>query len=141
MPVHRLIPSLIAQRAFPGSRWLRVPPQDRLQLPDPLGRDADRARIWLVVMTGVAVALRLRGLGSDLWLDEIVTVEDSRTSTLGQLLTTFESANRHLLTAVLVKLMISVFGYSETAVRLPAALMGMASVPAIYFLARVALRR
>ena len=36
--------------------------------------------------------------------------------------------------------MINTVGDSEIAVRLPAALMGMASVPAIYFLARVALR-
>ena len=70
---------------FPGSRWLRVPPADRLQLPDPLGLDTDRPVRWLVVITGVAVVLRLWELGLDLWLDEIVTVEDSRWSTLAQL--------------------------------------------------------
>ena len=129
-----------SSRAFPGSRWLRLSPDDRLQLPAPLGRDIAMPGIWLAVVTGIAVVLRLWGLGSDLWLDEIVTVEDSRTSTLVQLLTTYESANRHLLNSVLVRLMLTTFGDSEVAIRLPAAVMGIASVPAIYLLARVALR-
>ena len=127
-------------RAFPGSRWLRLSPDDQLRLPAPLGRDIAMPGIWLAVVTGIAVVLRLWGLGSELWLDEIVTVQDSRASTLGQLLTTYESANRHLLNSVLVRLMLTTLGDSEVAIRLPAAVMGIASVPAIYLLARIALR-
>lgn len=126
--------------AFAGLRWLRLAPDDQLRLPPPLGQDVARPGMWLAVVTGIAVVLRLWGLGADLWLDEIVTVEDSRASTLVQLLTTYESANRHLLNSVLVRIMLITFGDSEVAVRLPAAVLGMASIPAIYVLARVALR-
>ncbi|HKA37261.1 MAG TPA: glycosyltransferase family 39 protein, partial [Thermoanaerobaculia bacterium] len=106
-------------------------------IPDPTPR---RSLAWLAAITALAAFLRLYRIGSDLWLDEISTVLDYRGGLWLDVFTVFKSLNNHPLNSLLVKAMAGLFGPAEWAVRLPAAIFGIAAVPAVYFLARIALR-
>ena len=99
-----------------------------------------RPLAWLAAITLLGAFLRLHRLGSDLWLDEIATVLDYRDGSWLDVFTVFKSLNNHPLNSLLVKAAVAVFGSPEWAVRLPAAVFGIATVPAVYVLARVALR-
>ncbi|HKF43744.1 MAG TPA: glycosyltransferase family 39 protein [Thermoanaerobaculia bacterium] len=99
-----------------------------------------RPLAWLAAITALAAVLRLYRIGSDLWLDEIATVLDYRDGSWLDVFTVFKSLNNHPLNSLLVKAMVGIFGPAEWAVRLPAALFGIATVPAVYALGRVALR-
>ncbi len=99
-----------------------------------LGRRA--AMFGLLLTTALALFLRIFAINSDLWLDEIATVVDYRDlSPLGVLLT-YVKPNNHLLNTELVKLMTGLVGEREWAVRLPAVIFGVATVPVIYWVAR-----
>jgi uncharacterized membrane protein len=119
----------------------KVFPVDLLALPPPEGEDVRHPIFWLSAVTALAAALRLYGMGSDLWLDEITTVLDYRNVSALRVLTEYTSSNNHLLNTLFVKGMVTVFGPAEWAIRLPAILLGIACIPAIYALARVALRQ
>ncbi len=110
--------------------------------PDGPGGDVDgRTAIWaLAAITVLAVVLRLVGLDGDLWLDEIVTVDDYADQSLGTIFSSYE-ANNHLLNSVLVHVSIGAFGHEEWAVRLPALVAGVLAVPAMYWVARGVFRR
>lgn len=97
--------------------------------------------ICLAVITSIALVLRVLNLNSSLWLDEISPLTFYRATPLVELFTTYYSTNLHLLNTLLVKLSISVFGEQEWAIRLPAMIFGTATVPAIYWTARLALSR
>lgn len=97
--------------------------------------------IGLAVITTIALLLRVFNLNSCLWLDEISPLTFYRNTPWTELFTNYYSTNLHLLNTLLVKLSISVFGEQEWAVRLPAMLFGTATVPAIYWTARLALSR
>ncbi|HEX7251291.1 MAG TPA: glycosyltransferase family 39 protein [Thermoanaerobaculia bacterium] len=125
---------------FSGLRWPSVASGDLLKLSPPDGEDARRPMLWLGAIVLVAAAFRLYGLGSDLWLDEITTVLDYRNVSAFQVLTTYTSSNNHLLNTLMVQAMVSVFGPAEWAVRFPAVVFGVAGIPAVFALARVALR-
>jgi mannosyltransferase len=112
---------------------------DSIELPRPRGKDLRHPLLWLLAVTALAAALRFHGLGSDLWLDEITTVLDYRNVSPLRVVTEYTSSNNHLSNTLLVKAMVSLFGPSEWAIRLPAALFGIACIPACYALARIAL--
>ncbi len=97
--------------------------------------------ICLAVITMIALILRVFNLNSCLWLDEISPLTFYRDTPAAELFTNYYSTNLHLLNTLLVKLSISAFGEHEWAVRLPAMLFGTATVPAIYWTARLALSR
>lgn len=118
-----------------------VLPVDLVELPPPDGEDVRHPVLWLCAATALAAALRLYGMGSDLWLDEITTVLDYRNVSALRVLTEYTSSNNHLLNTLFVKGMVAIFGLAEWAIRLPAILLGIACIPAIYALARVALRQ
>jgi 4-amino-4-deoxy-L-arabinose transferase-like glycosyltransferase len=111
----------------------------RVGLDLPLGGEVRHAGWWLLGITALGALLRLAGLGSELWIDEIGTVFDVRSHTLTQLVTSFSSANRHLLNSLAIAAATAVAGDADWVVRLPAALCGIASVPASYLLSRSAL--
>ena len=115
--------------------------RDLIDLPPLEGEDVRHPILWLSAVTALAAGLRLYGMGSDLWLDEITTVLDYRNVSALRVLTEYTSSNNHLLNTLLVKGMVSLFGPAEWAVRLPAILLGIACIPTIYALARVALRQ
>ena len=56
--------------------------------------------------------------------------------TVGELFRTFSSPNQHLLNSLLELASVRVFGEHDWSVRLPAAMFGIATVPAMYWLAR-----
>jgi hypothetical protein len=123
-------------------RWRRVPAPGRLPparpeppVPGP-SLTGGAAPLALAGVTLLALALRLPGIGSDLWLDEIVTVEQYAGRSIGAIFSTYEGANNHLLNSLLVHLSLEAFGEEEWAVRLPALLAGVATVPALYWVAR-----
>lgn len=83
----------------------------------------------------LALALRLPGLNSGLWYDEIETLVEYVRRPLLEILTTFDSKNQHLFYSVLGHLSVSLFGESAAALRAPAVVLGLASLVAFYRLA------
>lgn len=92
--------------------------------------------LWaLGAITCVGAVLRLIQLNSDLWLDEVVSLVSYFRLSPTQAFFAYDSPNQHLLYSMLASLSISCFGESAWAARLPSAVLGAASIPAIYYLA------
>jgi mannosyltransferase len=101
-----------------------------------------RGTIWvLTAITMLSLFLRLLHLGSDLWLDEILTLDYYCRLPILDLLTRLDSFNNHLLNTLLIKGTVALFGESEWAARLPAVIVGTATIPMIYWVARLFLSR
>lgn len=83
-----------------------------------------------------ALALRLYRLNSDLWIDEVFTLVDFVRPSVGQVLTSFPSQNQHMLYSLMAKAAMAVWGESAWTLRLPAVLLGVLSIPALFLLAR-----
>jgi hypothetical protein len=116
----------------------RVPAEGRLALPaPPAARGSWRA--WLVAVVGVGLALRLFRLDTGLWLDEIAALLLYRDASAWQIATSYVSSGNHLLNTLLVNLVTAVLGEEAWTVRLPAVLFGVASLPAVYWIARQAM--
>ncbi|MCX6607016.1 MAG: glycosyltransferase family 39 protein [Acidobacteria bacterium] len=90
----------------------------------------------LAALTLLGAVLRAFQLNSDLWLDEVVSLVTYFRLPLRETVFAYESPNQHVLYSALASLSLSWFGESAWAARLPAAILGAASVPAIYWLAR-----
>jgi 4-amino-4-deoxy-L-arabinose transferase-like glycosyltransferase len=103
-------------------------------------RDAAAAErtpwVWLAALVAAAVVLRVIGLGSELWLDEMVTSVISIRPPLLELLTVYKGDNQHPLYSLLAHMSTSLLGDTPLAMRLPAMLFGVASVPMLYVLGR-----
>ena len=84
----------------------------------------------------VAVVARAIGLSSGLWIDEIYSLLHSFRSPVSSILTEYWGDNHHPLYALLAHATRGVFGESAWSVRLPSLLFGVATVPALFFLAR-----
>ncbi len=56
--------------------------------------------------------------------------------TVGELLRTFSSPNQHLMNSLLMRVSVAALGEHDWSIRLPAVLFGIATVPALYWLAR-----
>lgn len=80
----------------------------------------------------LGLVLRAPGLGQGLSFDEIDTLVHYARRPLPQVLSTFDSQNQHLLYSVLARTSFVLFGESGWAVRLPAVLLGVASLWALY---------
>lgn len=103
--------------------------------------DVGTAGIALACITALALVLRLIGIGSDLWLDEVAPVNQYRLLSALDVLTTYTSANNHVLNTLLVKFSTWLAGESEWVIRTPAVLFGVATVPLTYWVTRVAATR
>lgn len=90
--------------------------------------------IVLAAFTLLGAVLRAYRLDSGLWYDEIVTLIESVRPPLLQILTEFPGNNNHPLYSVLAHLSVSAFGEHPWALRLPAALFGVAAIPMLYVL-------
>jgi hypothetical protein len=102
-------------------------------------RPASRRRreyIVLALITLLGAALRIYRLDTDLWIDEIGSFQYAMSVTVGELVRTFSSPNQHLLNSLLERVSVATFGEHDWSIRLPAVLFGIATVPAIYWLAR-----
>lgn len=89
---------------------------------------------WVAALTCSALLLRAIGLDSGLWIDEIYSLVDSFRPALAQIVTVFPRDNQHPLYSVLAHIAIAAFGEAPWAIRLPALLFGVASVPLLYAL-------
>jgi hypothetical protein len=93
---------------------------------------------WIVAaLLAIALAIRLRALGVGISFDEIDTLVHYARKPLGVIVTTFDSQNQHLLYSVFARLACQVFGDGTTSgdafgVRMPAVLLGVASIWALY---------
>jgi len=90
----------------------------------------------LLAILAVALGLRLISLGTPLWYDEIVTLVEYVRLPTSELVTTYSSLNNHILYSLSAQASISLFGEHAWAVRLPAVVYGVASVAALWWLAR-----
>ena len=117
-----------AKPTIPAALWR--PPDDA---------DLDGPVPWWVLVTLVAAAAAVRaiGLGRDLWLDEVFTLVDVVRQPLIEIVTHYSSDNLHLLYAVAAKATVVVLGESAATLRLPAVLLGLASLVAAWRLARL----
>jgi mannosyltransferase len=92
---------------------------------------------WLLLAATflIAAALRVIGLGSGLWYDEIVTLVQSARHPVAQIVTDSPGVNAHPLYSLLAHGSLVAFGESAWALRLPACVFGVASLVMVYILA------
>ena len=92
--------------------------------------------ILILALTGLALLLRVWQINADLWLDEITTVVEYMRLSPMEATLKFQSANQHLLNSILGSISIHLLGESTWSVRLPAMLLGVATIPVFFCLAR-----
>ncbi len=113
-------------------------------LPRPTGVPSE-ALPWempiLLALIGLALLLRVIDLGDGLWFDEIQTLVDYARLPAGQVVTTFDSQNNHLLYSLAASVTFSLLGESAATLRLPAVLFGVASLWALHRFGRVVASR
>jgi hypothetical protein len=96
---------------------------------------------WLAALTALAAILRGVALDQQLWYDEITTLVEFVRRPLGEIVTTYTSQNQHMLYSLLARISVRAFGEHAWSLRLPAAVFGVLTVPALYFTARLAATR
>ncbi|WP_138935629.1 glycosyltransferase family 39 protein [Roseovarius arcticus] len=84
----------------------------------------------------VSIAMRLYRLDVGIWYDEMLTYVRYMPLSVGQIISTYDDANNHVLFTVLARLSLSAFGDSVWALRLPAVGFGVASIAALYYFGR-----
>jgi uncharacterized membrane protein len=90
----------------------------------------------LILLGLLALGLRSWGLDAGMWYDEIRTLLVSVRSPSSTIVTVFPSNNQHTLYSLLAHVSIATFGEHAWSLRLPAMLLGTATVPMLYFCAR-----
>lgn len=100
-----------------------------------------REWLWLGATLVIAIALRLLKLDAGLWYDEIDTLVHYTRMPTVELLTTYPSLNHHVLFTLEAKAAIELFGESAWALRLPAFMLGVASIWALWLVAQQVLSR
>src|SRR5919106_3235672 len=96
---------------------------------------------FLVVLIILGAGLRLYRLNTGLWYDEIVTVLNSVRPPLREIVSHFPSNNDHPLYSVLAHVAVIAFGEEPWALRLPAVLFGVLTIPIIFALGLVVTNR
>jgi hypothetical protein len=92
--------------------------------------------VALSVILLIASGMRLYGLDYGLWYDEIRAYVTYMGIPTGELLTTYDSENNHVLFTLLARASFEIFDGAPWSMRLPAVLFGVSSIWALYFLAR-----
>jgi mannosyltransferase len=92
---------------------------------------------WIIAFVLVAAVLRAIALNQQLWFDEIVMLLDSARQSVWQTVTKYDWQNQHTLYSLLAHGSIRVFGEQPWALRFPAMIFGVASIPALYSFARL----
>ncbi len=93
-----------------------------------------RPWVWVASLTILGAVLRIIGLNSGLWLDEITFLVNTVRHPLAEIVTVFPAATQHPLYSILARLSIDLFGEHPWSLRLPAMIFGTLSIPAIYML-------
>ena len=98
-------------------------------------------RFVLLLITLLAVFARAYEINSQLWLDEVNSVLGTFRYTWQQIAIEGAGGNTHVLYSLLTRWCLVMFGESPFALRLPAALFGVAGVPMLYVLTKQFLSR
>lgn len=91
---------------------------------------------FLVVILVISLGLRLYKLNLGPWIDEVVTYVNYAKMPFGEIITTYDSQNTHLLYSLLSHASFQLFGESIWSLRLPAVLFGICSIWALFILGR-----
>lgn len=67
-----------------------------LNSPDEDAKTHSLVWVSLIVLSFIALGLRLLNLNSDLWVDEVLTLVDYARKPLGEIVTSFPNQNQHL---------------------------------------------
>jgi hypothetical protein len=94
------------------------------------------AVICILGLMACALVLRLYKLDIGLWYDEVLTYVGYARMPFGEILTTYKNENQHFVFTILAHACFVLFGEGAWALRLPAALFGVASIGALYLFAR-----
>jgi hypothetical protein len=92
------------------------------------------ALLLLAALLAAGLLLRVIHLNDALWYDEIAALIDQIRQRPGTMLSSFATQNQHPLYSLLAQGAIRVAGESAWAVRLPAVLLGVGSLAAVYWL-------
>lgn len=84
----------------------------------------------------LGLALRLWKLDASLWYDEVLTLVDYVRLTPLEALTTYTSMNNHVFFTLQAQLSVALLGENPWALRLPAVVFGVATIPALFLLVR-----
>lgn len=103
-------------------------------IPIPEWSPLDYVLVTMLTITGLI--LRIIWLNEGLWIDEILTLVKLVPLTAWEIVSQYDSLNNHVLYSLLAHYSISVFGDTAWALRLPAVLFGVATIPASYYLGR-----
>jgi len=114
------------------AQWLRAPASGAALLDWRAAQPTGQPVAALAILLTLALALRLPELGAGLWHDEIATLLEYGRRPVGEILATYPSQNQHPLYSLLARASVAVFGLSAWALRLPAVLLGTASLAALY---------
>lgn len=102
--------------------------------PAPSWTHKDLALVAIMMVAGGV--LRIIGLNEGMWVDEIETLVNYVRLPAGEIIESYQSRNNHILYSLFAHLSVAWFGESPWALRLPAALFGIATIPAAYYLGR-----
>ncbi len=99
-----------------------------------------RRQDWFVLslICVLAAVLRIYKLDASLWYDEVLTLTDFVRLPFRSIGSTYTSLNNHVFFSLQSHLSVAVFGESAWALRLPAALFGIATVPLFWCFVRKA---
>jgi mannosyltransferase len=92
--------------------------------------------LWLGLLSVLALALRIPGLNSCMWLDEVLTMMNFARPPAAWIFTSFPDQNQHLLYSLLAHGAMRIFGEQVWALRLPSVLFGIASIWALFLVGR-----
>jgi len=88
--------------------------------------------VTLTIILITALLVRLHKLDVGIWFDEIVTYVSYMHLSFGEILTTYDNQNNHILYTLLARSSFLIFGESVWSLRFPAALFGVGSIAALY---------
>jgi uncharacterized membrane protein len=95
----------------------------------------------LLAITAIALVARLIRLDSGYWIDEIIALQRSFRLPMMEIVTTFLGDNHHPLYSIFGRAALVLLGEAPWALRLPAVLFGVATVAAVYLVARLVVSR
>ena len=104
---------------------------------DPVFRDLSARDAGLLAATCLlALVLRLWKLDASLWYDEVLTLTQFVRLPVQDIVTSYSTLNNHVFFSLQAHAAVALFGESAWALRLPAVLLGVATVPVLFALVR-----
>ena len=89
-------------------------------------------KYWIVAILVLAAVLRAVNLDASLWYDEVVTLVSYMDVPTADLFSVYQNLNNHIFFTIQAQVTTGLFGDTAWALRLPAVLMGLASIWALW---------